>query len=253
MGTTYARSQLFRLFYPAKDEASWLHTPFQPLESYPNTHIPASSPYKYTWPTSFRTAISFTCTFGKIQHTPKRRLGNSSRFKTATFMPLTLLTGILTSCSKKRWSTKGCFHIRWQDTLIQLQGVEKEHEDVRVVFKYCFLIYAELQIFRIAPQYSGLGPDTSSLTWTLLAPRQPKNAGGPCCRPPVPASPLPLGQHWPANSALHTAAKVMSIGWTKTPKVRKIFLSSLIQEKRKWNFLGQSTVTCTALLARQQP
>lgn len=37
-----------------------------------------------------------------------------------------------------------------------------------MVFKYCFPIYAELQIFRIAPQFFVLGPDTSSLV-SLLA------------------------------------------------------------------------------------
>lgn len=101
-GTTYARSQLFRLFYHAKDEPSWLHTPSQLFGSHPNTCIPALSPYKYISPTSFWTATSFTCTFGKTQYTPKRKPRNSSRFKTATFMPWTLPTGILTSSKSRR-------------------------------------------------------------------------------------------------------------------------------------------------------
>lgn len=70
-----------------------------------------------------------------------------------------------------------------------------------MVFKYCLPIYAELQIFRIAPQFLGLGQDTSSLLWPLLAPRQRKNAGGPRCRPSAPASPIPLWHHWSANTA----------------------------------------------------
>lgn len=122
MGTIYARSQFLRLFRPAKNEASELHAPFQPLV------IPAySAPsfYKNTWSTSIRTATSFTCAFGKIRYTHNRWWGPLSRFKNATFMPLTLLTRILASCSKRdsKWSTRGCFHIRWQ-VLIQRQETE---------------------------------------------------------------------------------------------------------------------------------
>lgn len=77
-----------------------------------------------------------------------------------------------------KWSTRGCFRIRWQEVLIQRQEIEK---NMRVAFKYSFPIYTELQkIFRIAPQFSGLDPATSSLSWPLLALRQPKVAGGPC-------------------------------------------------------------------------
>lgn len=168
--------------------------------SQPNSHFPASSTYKYIQSTSFRTATSLICTFGKMQ--PKRRLRNSSRFKTATLMPWTLLRGILTS-SKKRLQMihRRLFSYKMTRVAQSTSRNCKKQKGMRIVFKYCFPIYAELQILRVAPQFFGLGPDTISLSWPLLAPKQRKNAGGHCCRPPVPASPMPLWQHWPANTA----------------------------------------------------
>lgn len=140
---------------------------------------PAPSSYKNTWPRSFGTATSFTYTFGKIRYTPKRRQGPLLRFKNATFMPLTLLTGILTSCCKKR---QQMIYQRWFSYMMTRSAYSRNwKKNMRVVFKYSFPIYTELQkIFKTAPQFSGLGPATSSLPWPLLALRQPKDAGGPC-------------------------------------------------------------------------
>lgn len=48
----------------------------------------------------------------------------------------------------------------------------------------------------------------------------------------------------PDQLTLHTAAKVIGIGWIKTQKkkkVRETFLSNLIQKKRKWKSIGQGT------------
>lgn len=131
---------------------------------------------------------------------------------------------------------------------------------MKAVFKYSFPIYTDLQkIFRIAPQFSGLGPATSSLSWPLLAKGDsPRIEEDLACRPPASQSvcqPLPccLKQHCPASWVLCIEAKTMSIGWIKIPKPCKIFLPYLTHAEWKWMTTEQSTVTCTALFARQQP
>lgn len=99
---------------------------------------------------------------------------------------------------------------------------------MRIVFKYCFPIYAQVQIFRLAPQFFGLGPDTRDLGlfWHLGCARMQGNlAAGYQCQP------LPCPYASSGQLTLHTTAKVMGIGWTKSPKVREIFLSSLIQKE----------------------
>lgn len=96
---------------------------------------------------------------------------------------------------------------------------------VRVVFKYRFQIYGKLQkIFSSAPQFSGLGPATSSLSWPLLAPRQPKDAGRPCLQA-TSASPSPAPWIHTGQLAEHTGTKAMSTGWIKIPNAWKTFSS----------------------------
>lgn len=231
MGTTYARSQLFGLFYPAKDEPSWLHTPFQPLGSRPNTCIPASSPCKYIWPTSYRAVTSFTCTFGKTQYTSKRRLRNSLRFKTATFMPWTLLTGILTS-SKKRLQMIHQRLFSYKMTRDTYSTSKNWKKTMRAWGWYLNIVSQSML------RYRSLDLLHNSLCWVQIlvlylglfchreyAKKQGDLAAGHQWQP----LPCPCGST--GQLTLHIAAKVMGIGSRKTPKVREIFLSSLIRKE----------------------
>lgn len=128
-----------------------------------------------------------------------------------------------------KWSTKGCFHVRWQETLVQLLEIGKNHEGMRMVFKYCFPSYAELQIFRIVHNSSGwvqILVLSLGLFWHQDSTRmQGDITAGHQCQP----LPYPCGST--GQLTLHTAAKVMGIGWTKTPTVREIFISNLIQKE----------------------
>lgn len=101
MDIIYTRLELFRLLYPSQVfytllmSSCTLPTPSIISRSF----MPPASSYITPRPTSTGT---FICSFSRIKHAHTRRQEPLPRFKSTTFMPLTLLTGILTSCSKKR-------------------------------------------------------------------------------------------------------------------------------------------------------
>lgn len=188
MDTIYTRLELFRLLYPSQVFytllvfSCTLPTPW----IIPSSFMPPASSYITTRPTSTGT---FICSFSRIKHAHMRRQEPLSRFKSTTFMPLALLTEILTSCCKKREQMiyqRFSFKMTWSAYSTSRNGKtnkqqqqQKNDEHMRVEFKYSCLIYSELQKrFKIAPQLSRLCPVMSTSSRPRLVLRQPEDIGG---------------------------------------------------------------------------
>lgn len=169
-------------------------------------------------------------------------------------MPLTLLRGILTSCSKKRQQmiyqrlfsykmTRSAYSTsrNWKKTWGRYLNIVSQST----------LSYGSLELLHnslgwVQPPVLCLG-----LFWRWDSPRVQEDLA---CRPPMPASRLPCEAALPSQQSTARCSHGDEY-WLdkKFLKWGKFFFPLLTCVEWKWKSKGQSTVTCIALFARQQP